>query len=131
MNNPASDPEAPPPEASSRPKAARPVEANLLQLLSGLGAQTLVHLGLMADPLSGKAAPNLPQAKYTIDLLAVLEEKTQGNRTEEEERYLQAMLTQLRMAYVELASRPPEPPQAPEGREGEAPAPPPPAGTPT
>lgn len=93
-------------EAAGAADAAGPVEANLLQFLSGLGAQTLMHLGLMSNPLEGDATTvDLPNAKYSIDLLGVLETKTEGNRTEEEDRYLKAMLRDLRLRYVQVASK--------------------------
>lgn len=65
-----------------------------------LAASVQVHLGLIPDP-SGKTEKNLDLAKQTIDLLALLEEKTEGNLTEEEAKILSQMLTQLRLQYVE------------------------------
>ena len=53
-------------------------EANLATFLSGLASQVLVGLGEVDHPISGKKEKNLAQAKYTIDLLQVLKEKTEG-----------------------------------------------------
>ena len=75
-------------------------EASLLQFLSGMGAQTLMHLGQMASPMTGEVQLDLPNAKYSIDLLSILEEKTKGNLNEEENEYLTTMMTQLRLSYV-------------------------------
>jgi hypothetical protein len=49
--------------------------------------------------------PNLPQAKDIIDLLSVLEDKTTGNLTTEEQAVLRDMLYALRMKYVSLAAK--------------------------
>ena len=57
----------------------------------------------MPDPVSGKAEKNLPVAKHLIDLLEVLQEKTEGNRTSEESENIEGLLYQLRMAYVQAA----------------------------
>lgn len=57
-------------------------------------------LGQMANPVTGKAEPRLPEAKHFIDMLAVLEEKTAGNRSAEESALLDGFLHELRMAYV-------------------------------
>ncbi|MHC4885174.1 MAG: DUF1844 domain-containing protein [Planctomycetota bacterium] len=81
-------------------ESAEEREATLLQFLSGMGGQTLMHLGQMANPITGGTEVDLPNAKYSIDLLSVIEEKTKGNLTEEENEYLTNMLTQLRLAYV-------------------------------
>jgi len=67
-----------------------------------LSHSALVHLGDAPDP-SGEPAPrDVMMAKQTIDLLAVLQEKTEGNLTGEEERLLDQVLYDLRMRYVEV-----------------------------
>ena len=63
----------------------------------------LVHLGDAPDPSSGKPTVNAAMAKQTIDLLLVLQEKTAGNLTGEEERLLDQVLYDLRMRYVEVS----------------------------
>ena len=79
-------------------------EANLATFLSGLTSQVLVGLGDVEHPISGKKEKDLAQAKYTIDLLQVLREKMAGNLTEVEEKYLDGMLYDLRMRYVEASN---------------------------
>lgn len=78
------------------------VEASFLQFISGMAGQALIHLGLMSNPLTGTTAADLPNAKYSIDLLAVLQEKTRGNLTDEESQYLSSALADLRMRYVDV-----------------------------
>lgn len=67
-----------------------------------LSHSALVHLGDAPDPSGGPPKPDVAMAKQTIDLLAVLQEKTTGNLTGEEERLLDQVLYDLRMRYVEV-----------------------------
>jgi len=61
----------------------------------------LVQLGKVEDPSTGKKSINLDLAKHTIDMIAMLEEKTKGNLTEDENNLLKALLTEIRIAFVE------------------------------
>ena len=65
-----------------------------------INSSALVQLGLIDDPAGGPKTKNLPMAKQTIDLLALLEEKTKGNLTNDEENILKNILYELRMLYV-------------------------------
>ena len=68
--------------------------------VSGLAMEALIALGDMPHPTTRKQSANLPQAKYLIDLLGVLEEKTKNNLAAEEEKLLKDALYQLRMRYL-------------------------------
>ena len=68
--------------------------------VSGLAVETLIALGDMAHPATRKQAANLPHAKYLIDLLGVIEEKTKGNLSADEDKLLTDALYQLRMRYL-------------------------------
>ncbi len=61
----------------------------------------MVQLGKLEDPSTGKTTMNLELARNTIDMIAMLEEKTAGNLTEEEKNLLKALLTELRLEFVE------------------------------
>ena len=63
----------------------------------------LMHLGDAPDPAAEAELPNLGLARQTIDLLALLQDKTKGNLTGDEERVLQAALYDLRMRFVEVS----------------------------
>jgi hypothetical protein len=78
-------------------------EANLKVFVSTLATQALVHLGFMESPVTGKRERDLEQAKYTIDLLQVLKDKTKGNLDADEQRLLDGYLYDLRMRYVEAS----------------------------
>jgi Domain of unknown function (DUF1844) len=65
-----------------------------------LNSSVLVQLGLIEDPGGAGKIKNLPMAKQTIDMLVMLEEKTRGNLTSDEEKILKNVLYELRMLYV-------------------------------
>ncbi len=75
-------------------------EANLLTILFSLYTQAQICLGVVPDPMAQQVVKDLPQAKYNIDLLGVLKDKTQGNLTQEEAQTLEQMLYEVRMAYI-------------------------------
>ena len=70
-----------------------------------IGSSVFVHLGEAPDPETGAPLPaNLPLAQQTIDILDLLHEKTRGNLTPEEEKFMENLLTDLRLRYVAKAS---------------------------
>ena len=72
-------------------------------LISMLVTQALFALGVLQVEGQEKKEPDLELAKYNIDMLETIEEKTKGNLTEEEEKVLENTLSQVRMAYVKVA----------------------------
>jgi hypothetical protein len=70
-----------------------------------LSHSAALHLGEIPHPDTNQIEQNLAMAKQTIDLLGVLEEKTKGNLTGEEERLLHQVLFDLRMHFVEIQKR--------------------------
>lgn len=77
-------------------------EMNFSTFVLSLHASTAMHLGLVADPQSGETLPvQLPLAQQTIDILSMLESKTKGNLTQEEDRLLGSVLYELRMLFLE------------------------------
>jgi hypothetical protein len=75
-------------------------EINFATFIFSLNSSALVHLGIIDDPASGSKDKNIAMAKQTIDILAMLQEKTQGNLTRDEENMLKSMLYDLRILYV-------------------------------
>ncbi len=61
----------------------------------------LVQLGKVEDPSTGVKHADLDMAKYSIDMIAMLVEKTKGNLNEDEDNLVKALLSELRMAYVD------------------------------
>ncbi len=86
----------------SRPE---PVTSELfLRFLSSLAAQAVSALGEMPNPMTGAVEENLDNAKYLIDTIGAIEEKTRGNLSQEESRMLKEMLYTLRMKFVAKTS---------------------------
>jgi hypothetical protein len=72
-------------------------------LVLSLRAQAEMQLGLMRFTEEEKAEPNLPMARHTIDLMALLLEKTKGNLSLEEQRLLENSVTELRFRFVQVS----------------------------
>jgi hypothetical protein len=92
--------EPPPPRTSSVAPPEGPPQADLASLCIMFYSQALVHLGHAPDPLTGQVHRDLEQARFFIDLLAVLREKTEGNRTHEESGLLDELLPALQIGFV-------------------------------
>jgi hypothetical protein len=73
--------------------------ASLEMLLMTHHTQAVMALGMMPDPLTGETSANKNAAKFHIDMLSVIEEKTKGNLSSEEAESLSSILHQLRMAF--------------------------------
>lgn len=78
-------------------------EGNFAALISTLATQALFSLGLLQVKGQEKKEPNLNLAKYNIDMLETIQEKTKGNLTGEEADILEKTLGELRMGYVNVA----------------------------
>jgi hypothetical protein len=87
----------------------------LLPAVLMLETAALQQLGKLINPLTGKVEQDLGQAKFSIDMLGMIEEKTKGNLTVEEHRYLQGVLSQLHLNYVEKANKPKPAPTSQSG----------------
>lgn len=75
-------------------------EINFATFVASLNASALLQLGAIEDPTSGTKNKNLPMAKQTIDILSMLQKKTAGNLSLEEENLLKNILYDLRLMYV-------------------------------
>ena len=73
--------------------------------IMSLSHSAVLHLGEVPHPETNKVELNLPLARQTIDLLSVLEEKTKGNLSGDEERLLTQVLFDLRMRFVEVQKK--------------------------
>lgn len=76
--------------------------ADFQSLVGTLVTQALLYLGGFPDPQTGRAIVSLEHARFHIDLLAVLEEKTKGNLGAEEASDLSQALNELRLRFVEI-----------------------------
>ncbi|MCG6906394.1 MAG: DUF1844 domain-containing protein [Desulfobacteraceae bacterium] len=92
-------PQKPPPPPEQEAGTQLP-EVNFSTFIFSLNSATLVHLGIIEDPATGQKVRNLPLAKQTIDILGLLERKTRGNLSSDEEAMLRSILYDLRMIYI-------------------------------
>jgi len=75
-------------------------EASFNWIVLFLATITSQHLGIIKNPLTDKVERNLELAKYTIDSLDILKEKTKGSLTKEEGELLESTIGNLKLAYV-------------------------------
>lgn len=78
-------------------------KGDLAALISMLTTQAFFALGALQVEGQEKKEPDLELAKYSIDMLDTIEEKTKGNLTEQEQKVLERTLSEVRMAYVNVA----------------------------
>jgi len=78
---------------------------NFAALVSTLATQAVYSMGLMSVEGQEQPEPDLEIAKFNIDMLATIEEKTKGNLSEDEERVIKNTLGELRMTFVKLADK--------------------------
>jgi hypothetical protein len=74
-------------------------EPSLIGLVTGISAQAMVSMGMFPSP-TGETEIKLNQAKHLIETIAILEAKTNGNRTDEESAKISNVLHELRMLFV-------------------------------
>ena len=96
------------PEVGGKPAGDALPTVDFSSLCLSLGTSALYHLGVAGDPETGAKVPvpNLPLAQQTIDILGMLQAKTQGNLEAEEAKLLEGVLFELRMRFVEVRDAP-------------------------
>jgi hypothetical protein len=75
-------------------------EVNFSSLIFSLSSSALFNFGEIEDPQTKEKRKDLVLAKHAIDTIAMLKDKTKGNLTQEEEKFLESVLTDLRWRYV-------------------------------
>jgi hypothetical protein len=93
-----------PPREKRAAKAQDQQSKMFIAFLAGLVQQTLMQLGDIANPFSGQREVDLQGARYTIELLSVIQAKTKNNLTEEEKNTLSSSIGDLKMRFVEVAN---------------------------
>jgi len=79
------------------------LEASFVTLAMSVASSALMSLGLVPDPQSNKTKVNLDLARFNIDLLEMLSLKTKGNLTKEEQDFMNQVLADLKMKFVEVS----------------------------
>ncbi len=98
---PGSSPSPSSEKTERREKSPPPGPVSFAGFILSLGTSALIHLGEESDPVSGKKDVRLERAREVIDLLSLLEQKTKGNLTSEEENLVTHLLYTLRMKYMQ------------------------------
>ena len=95
--------------AGAPPRGKGPAPSSdrtLAGLLMMLASSAVIAMGEAPDPVSGERHRDLAQAAEVIDLLLLLREKTEGNRTDEESRMFEDLIYDLQLRYVSATKRP-------------------------
>jgi hypothetical protein len=90
--------------ADPKPEQSLP-NVDFATFVLSLSHSALVHLGEAPNPETGGMEQSLLLARQTIDLIAMLEDKTKGNLSGDEERLIGQILFDLRLRYVEMEKR--------------------------
>jgi hypothetical protein len=93
------------------------MDMNFFQMVLSLQVSAMQLMGKIASPITGKVERDMGQAKVSIDMLEMLAVKTKNNLTTEEEKFLNNILFELRMNYVDEAKKPDPAPESKESTE--------------
>lgn len=77
-----------------------------LGLIASLHSSGMIQLGKLANPVTGKAERDLEGVRQTIDLLGMLQTKTRGNLSDDESRFIERALYELRLNFLEESRNP-------------------------
>lgn len=78
------------------------LEASFSLLIMSIASNAMMAMGLTPDPQTGSVESDRNMARFNIDLLSVLKEKTKGNLTEDEVGLLDHILQDLQLKFVQL-----------------------------
>jgi hypothetical protein len=82
-----------------------PPEPDFNFFVTTLGLQASIFLGIVANPQTNQKEEDLPQAKFIIDTLSMLKEKTKGNLKKEETELLENIIYELQLQYVSKSQK--------------------------
>lgn len=82
-----------------------PMEVNFINYISSLVFQAMIFLGELPNPITNETDKNPGQAKFMIDTLVMMREKTKGNLTKPEEDLLSSAVYELQMRYVDAMAK--------------------------
>ena len=84
-------------------KQESPADIDFSTLIYSFATGALISMGLAPDPQTKKVQKNIPMAKQNIEILVMLQAKTKGNLTEDEAKFLENILTEVRLRFVEAS----------------------------
>ena len=82
--------------------SSEPMEASFSMLLMSIASSAAISLGLTPNPQNGQITKDTNMARFNIDLLVILQDKTKGNLTADESKFLEAVLSDLKMKFVSM-----------------------------
>ena len=85
-----------------------PAESEFLGFISTLAMQAMIAMGEIAHPQTGQLEPDPPQARYLIDIVQMLSDKSKGNLSPEETQELKTLLYELRLKFVKKSKEVPQ-----------------------
>lgn len=89
------------PEQTNQSFENQNLEASFSTLILSIGSSAAMALGLAPNPISGKVEKNLNLARFNIDLLRMLREKTRNNLSDDEQKFLESIISDLQIKYVQ------------------------------
>ncbi|WP_413560427.1 DUF1844 domain-containing protein [Bdellovibrio sp. HCB209] len=78
------------------------MEASLSVLIMSLASAAIMAMGLAPDPQTGQTSKDKNMARFNIDLLVILQQKTKGNLTADESQFLDNLINDLQMKFVSI-----------------------------
>ncbi|MCM2353950.1 MAG: DUF1844 domain-containing protein [Pseudobdellovibrio sp.] len=78
------------------------MEASFNVLIMSIGSSAAMAMGLQADPQTGKIEVDKNLARFNIDLLSLLKDKTKNNLTADENNFLDAVISDLKSKFIAL-----------------------------
>ena len=82
--------------------AEEKMEASFSMLVMSIASSAAMSLGVAPHPETGQTSKDKPMAKFNIDLLLMMQEKTKNNLNEEEKKFLDSLVTDLQMKYLKM-----------------------------
>ena len=89
----------------SQSKDREALEANFSTLILSIGSSAAMSLGLAPNPGTGKVEKDANLARFNIDLLRMLRDKTQGNLTSDEQKFLDSLVSDLQLKFCQMNSK--------------------------
>lgn len=90
---------------SSFPEDRAHVEIDFSTLITSFASAAMISMGLVYDPATGKTGSDPVLARQNIEIIAMLQDKTRGNLSADEEKLVENILYELRMNYIEFQKR--------------------------
>lgn len=78
------------------------MEASFSVLIMSIASSAVMAMGLAPHPQTGETSKDKNMARFNIDLLVVLQEKTKGNLTADESKFLEHLISDLQLKYVSI-----------------------------